>query len=83
MLFLSKYRDTFLRQRFVKKLSVQPLQELKCDARSNKGRDQSADGSYATAIAKVYNYGGGKGRLDDRLFWTLGVKQYEDADVHS
>ena len=83
MLFLSRYKDTYLRQRFVKKLSVQPLQELKRDARRNKGRDQSADGSYATAIARVYNYGGGKGRLDERLFWTLGVKQYEDADLHS
>ena len=83
MLFLSRYKDTYLRQRFVKKLSVQPLQELKRDARRNKGRDQSADGSYATAIARVYNYGGGKGRLDERLFWTLGVKRYEDIDLQS
>ena len=83
MLFLSKYKDTFLRQRFVKKLSVHPLQELKRNARSNKGRDQSADGSYATAIAKAYNFGGGKGRLDDRLFWTLGVKQYDDISPRS
>lgn len=80
MLFLSKYKDQYMRQRFVKKLSVKPIQDLKREARWNRGGDQSVDGSYATAIAKVYNYGGGKGRLNDRVFWTLGVKQYEDID---
>ena len=80
MLFLSKYKDQYSRQRFVKKLGVKPIPDLKREARWNRGGDQSVDGSYATAIAKVYNYGGGKGRLNDRVFWTLGVKQYEDIE---
>lgn len=75
ILFLDKFGDQYLRSRFVKKLALKDLKKLRAEARCNKAANQSADGAYAVVIAKTYNYGSGKGRLDDTQFWALGCKE--------
>ena len=74
IVFLEKYKDQYLRSRFVKKLSAKDIKDLGGEARINRASKQSLDGAFAVVIAKTYNYGNGKGRINDSEFWTLGCK---------
>jgi len=72
--FLVAFGNEVVQDRFVKKVGRLTLKELQRDARWFRASDQSLDGSLALVFAKAYNYGGGKGRLPEWRFATLGVK---------
>lgn len=62
--FLKTFGEAYSRDRFIKKLKTADPRVIITSAKRGKTSYQTLDASVATEIAAIYNYGGGKGRLD-------------------
>lgn len=63
-IFLKEFRDCYRKERFLKKLKEEEPDAIRTAAKRAKTSYQTLDAAVATEIARIYNYGGGKGRID-------------------
>ena len=61
--FIKEFRDCYLKSRFLKKLKDEDPDSIRTAAKRSRASFQTLDAAVATEIARIYNHGGGKGRI--------------------